>query len=381
MSRLVLIDTVDQLPGLLPIHAWSALMSCELVVVGEAHHPFVPHLEMAELRYEVLPAAGEETASLTGVDLLGGTDPRLVLRARHVVDRVRASGETAYLFGPGDTEAFTQTLGMEAAQAGLEVEVVYFAQRPKGVSLLELVNVEQRLLGPGGCPWDLEQDHRSLAEYAVEEVFELIEAIESGDPDHIREELGDVLLQVVFHAQMAENAGSFTIDDVATEVAQKLVRRHPHVFGDAKVADADEVMENWEDLKAAEKPEREGAFDGVPPGQPALSYVRKLQYRAAKTGFDWEADVEAAERVKLELDEFLGASTDEQREHEVGDLLMSVVGLARRHDIDPEMALRGAARRFRARFEDMVQHAQKPLGELSRDEWLALWAQAKNTQS
>jgi MazG family protein len=381
VPRLVLIDTADQLPGLLPLHAWSALMSSELVLVADEDHPFVPHLDMAELRYEVLPPLGEESVSLAGIDLMGGGDPRLVRRARHVVQRVQEADEASYLFGPRDDESFTQVLGMEAARAGIEVEVVYFMAAPKGLRLLELVKVEERLLGPGGCPWDREQDHRTLAEYAVEEVFELIEAIESGDAAHIREELGDVLLQVVFHAQIAEGAGGFTIDDVAGGVADKLVRRHPHVFGDVRVADAAEVMANWDELKAAEKPERDGVFDGIPAGQPALSYVRSLQSRAARTGFDWEADGEAAERIRLELEEFLAADSDAQREGEIGDLLMSVVGLARRHGVDPELALRGAARRFRTRFEAMASSAARPLRELSREEWLELWGQAKAAES
>ena len=381
MARLVLIDTADQLPGLLPIHAWSALMSSELVLVAGADHPFVPHLDMADLRWEALPPLGEEPVSLAGIDLMAGGDPRLVRRAKHVVQRVTETDEAAYLFGPRDGDSFTQVLGMEAARAGVEVEVVYFMAAPKGLRLLELVSVEERLRGPGGCPWDREQDHRTLAEYAVEEVFELIEAIESGDVAHIREELGDVLLQVVFHAQIAQDAGTFTIDDVAGGIAEKLVRRHPHVFGDATVADAAEVVANWEELKAAEKPEREGVFDGVPSGQPALSYVRKLQSRAAKTGFDWEADIEAAERIRLELDEFLAAGSEEQREHEIGDLLMSVVGLARRHKVDPELALRGAARRFKQRFEVMVAAADRPVEELTREQWLALWQRAKAEQT
>ena len=381
MPRLVLIDTADQLPGLLPLHAWSALMSSELVLVADEDHPFVAHLDMAELRFEVLPPLGEESVSLAGIDLMGGGDPRLVRRARHVVQRVQETDEVSYLFGPRDDESFTQVLGMEAARAGIEVEVVYFMAAPKGLRLLELVGIEERLLGPGGCPWDREQDHRTLAEYAVEEVFELIEAIESGDAAHIREELGDVLLQVVFHAQIAEAEGRFTIDDVAGGVADKLVRRHPHVFADVQVADAAEVMANWDELKAAEKPEREGVFDGIPAGQPALGYVRKLQSRAAKTGFDWEADGEAADRIRLELEEFLAAGSDAQREGEIGDLLMSVVGLARRHGVDPELALRGAARRFRTRFEAMAASAARPLPELSREEWLELWNQAKAAES
>jgi XTP/dITP diphosphohydrolase len=375
VARLVLIDTAEQLPGLLPLHAWTALMSSELVLLGSADHPFSAHLHLADLRYEVVEAPGE-TASLTRVDLLAGISPEEKRRAERIVDIVQEHGEAAYLLGAGETDAFTRTLGMEAANAGVEVEVVYFTERPKGVALLDLVRVEERLRGPDGCPWDREQTHESLGRYAVEEVYELLEAISIGDPDSIREELGDVLLQVVFHAQIAEDAGTFTIDDVARGISGKLVRRHPHVFGDVQVADADEVMANWEELKAAEKPDRD-LFEGIPPAQPALGYVGKLQARAAKTGFDWNADAEAADRIRAELDELQAATAHAERVREVGDLLMSVVGLARRYEVDPETALRGAARRFRTRFEAMAMAADRPFGELSRAEWLHLWEQAK----
>jgi XTP/dITP diphosphohydrolase len=378
MARLVLVDTSDQLPGLLPMHGWSALMSSELVLVSDAEHPFASHLDLAELRFEVVPQL-EGRAPLTRSDLLAGLSPQQKKRAEWVVDRAREVGEVTYLFGPADSEGFTRTLGMEAARAGVEVEVVYFMVAPTGSTLLELVEVEQRLRGPDGCPWDREQDHRTLAAYAVEEVYELVEAIAGGDPEAIREELGDVLLQVVFHAQIAAEAGTFDIDDVARGIVDKLVRRHPHVFADTQVADADEVMANWEELKAAEKPERDGVFDGVPPAQPALGYVEKLQKRAAKVGFDWQADADAAERIRSELVEFLGAADDAEREHEIGDLLMSVVALARRHGIDPELALRGAARRFRTRFEAVVAGAgDQPLSTLTAEQWVALWEAAKS---
>ncbi|MDQ3537792.1 MAG: nucleoside triphosphate pyrophosphohydrolase [Actinomycetota bacterium] len=379
MVRLVLVDTADELPGLLPLHAWSALMSSDLVLLGTADHPFVAHLAMAELRYEVVEDAG--AGALSRADLLSGLTPADKAKATSIVDRVRAEGEVVYLFGTGDDDGFTRTLGMEAARAGVEVEVVYFGVRPPGTRLLELVRIEQRLLAPGGCPWDREQDHRSLARYAVEEVYELLEAIESGDRDAIREELGDVLLQVVFHAQLAskdsEAAQSFDIDDVAADIIAKLVRRHPHVFGDTQVAGSADVVANWEQLKAAEKPERSGPFDGVPAAQPALAYVEKLQSRAAGLGFDWDLDAEAADRIRLELEEFTAAGNDTEREREIGDLLMSVVGLARRHGLDPEMALRGSARRFRERFEAVVATADRPLAELDRAGWLRLWDAAK----
>ena len=385
MPRLVLVDTADELPGLLPLHAWSALMSSDVVLVGSADHPLLAHLDLADLHYEVVTAT-DRTAALSRADLLSGMTPAEKAKAEAIIDRARAAGEAVYLFGRGDEEVFTRTLGMEAARASLEVEVVYFSVKPKGARLLELVSVMDRLRDPGGCPWDREQDHRSLARYAIEEVYELIEAIEAGDRDAIREELGDVLLQVLFHARVAEDEGTadepgFSIDDVADAIGAKLVARHPHVFADVTVADADEVVANWETLKAAEKPERTGPFDGVPTAQPSLSYAQALQRRAAKAGFEWSADAEAADRVRAELDEFLRAGDDAEREREIGDVLLSVVGLARRHGIDAETALRGAAARFRRRFDAVVAGASGALADLDREQWLRLWDQAKAAEA
>ncbi|MPZ72286.1 MAG: nucleoside triphosphate pyrophosphohydrolase [Nitriliruptorales bacterium] len=376
MSRLVLVDTADELPGLLPLHAWSAIMASDLVLVGSAQHPLVDHLTMADLRLEIVGEPAEPRA-LSRTDLLSGLSPLDKARAESIVDRARDEGDVVYLFGSTDQEAFTRTLGMEAARAGVEVEVVYFGVQPRGSPLLELVRVMERLRAADGCPWDRKQDHRSLARYAVEEVYELLEAIDAGEPDAIREELGDVLLQVVFHAQIATDAAEFTVDDVAGGIVEKLVRRHPHVFGDASVADADEVLANWETLKAEEKPERSGVFDGVATGQPSIAYSEQLQRRAAKVGFDWAADEDAVARIRSELNELLAARDDAEREHEVGDLLLSVVSLARRHGIDAEMALRGAAARFRRRFEAMVPDPDEDLGAVTREEWLRRWDEAK----
>ena len=352
MGRLVLVDTHDALPGLLPLHGWSALMASDLVLVGSPEHPFVSHLDAADLAVEVVPE-GLDSAPLGRTDLLGGTDPAVKARATWVVDRAEQHGEVTYLFGSGDAEAYTRVLGMEAANRGLEVEVVYFGIAPKGTRLLEFVAVEERLRGPGGCPWDREQTHSSLGRYAVEEVYELLEAIAAGNPAAICEELGDVLLQVVFHAQIAADEGTFDIDDVAGGIAEKLVRRHPHVFGDTEVADAGEVMRNWDQLKADEKPERNGPFDGVPLAQPALQLVEKLQNRAAKLGHDPADDAGLAtdgHTVAEALEAFQEA--DEQaRSDRLGDLLAAVVDLARRHGIDAESALRDSAHRFRMRVE------------------------------
>ena len=376
MARLVLVDTADELPGLLPLHAWSAIMSSDLVLVGAPDHPFLPHLDMAELRHEVV-AEPDQPKALSRADLLGGVSPLDKARAEAVVDRAKAEGEVVYLFGKADQEAFTRTMGMEAARSGVEVEVVYFGVMPNGAKVLDLVRVMERLRGTDGCPWDREQDHATLARYTVEEVYELLEAISSGDADAIREELGDVLLQVVFHAQIAADAGQFTIDDVAGGIVDKLVRRHPHVFADVTVADADEVVANWDTLKAAEKPERTGVFDGVAVAQPSLGYSEQLQRRAAKVGFDWATDEQAVRQVRSELEEFLAAPDEAQRVHELGDLLLSVVSLARRGGIDSEMALRAAAARFRRRFEAVVAASDEELSSLSPQVWLQRWQAVK----
>ncbi|MEX0658777.1 MAG: nucleoside triphosphate pyrophosphohydrolase [Egibacteraceae bacterium] len=382
-ARLVLVDTCDQLPGLLPLHAWSALTRSELVLVGSDDHPFRGQLQLADLPCRTVPAP--TGGALGRTDLLSGVSPGAARQAERVVALAEQHGEVAYLFGPGDDEPFTRTLGMEAARAGVEVEMVYFALAPKGARLLDLVRVQEQLLAPDGCPWDREQTHESLLRYAVEEVYELAEAVTAGDASGIREELGDVLLQVVFHAQLAEQSEHpgerFTIDDVAGGIADKLVRRHPHVFGDAQATTASSVMASWEELKAAEKPERDGVFDGVVAAQPALGYVGKLQSRAARAGFDWEHDADAVARVRAELDELLAAEDADRRAEEVGDLLMSVAGLARRLGVDAESALRGAAHRFRTRFAAMVALAERPLAELSRAEWLALWERAKRAEA
>lgn len=374
MSRLALVETSDQLPGLLPVQAWSTLTASETIILGSADHPFLSQLETAGLSHEVVPAqaqgTGTEGPAAAGASTATGQAARIVARAEEL-------GLVSYLQDRSDDEALARTLRTEAAGSGVEVQVVPFAPHPKGASVLDLVATEERLLAPGGCPWDREQTHASLIRYAVEEVYELADAVEAGDAAEIREELGDVLLQVVFHAEMADRAGTFDIDDVAQSIVGKLVRRHPHVFGDVVARDADTVMANWEELKQAEKPERERLFDGVPAALPALGYVGKLQSRAAKAGFDWEADADAGERIRSELEELEAAGSQDERAAEVGDLLMSVVGLARRYDVDPETALRGAANRFRGRVDAMVAAAGKPLSELTRDEWLALWEQAK----
>ena len=200
--------------------------------------------------------------------------------------------------------------------------------------LLRLREVMDTLRSPGGCPWDAEQTHESLLKYLLEESYEFIEAVEDGDRSAMREELGDVLLQVYFHARMAEDDATdpFSIDDVATAVAEKLIRRHPHVFGDVQVSGSDEVLENWEAIKAAEKG-RTSATDGVPLGQPALALASKLIYRAEKFGHEISIDHPVA------IDPHLS-------EDQLGDLLLGIIDQATKAGLDADAALRAANKRF-----------------------------------
>jgi tetrapyrrole methylase family protein/MazG family protein len=248
----------------------------------------------------------------------------------------------------------------------------------------ELTAIMKRLRAPGGCPWDAEQTHESLTRYLLEETYEVIEAIESRSPEHIKEELGDLLLQPVFHAAIAEEAGSFTIQDVIATLCDKLIRRHPHVFGDLKIADSSAQIENWEKIKKAEKgAERLSALSGVPPHLPALLKAQKITEKAARVGFDWEHVDQVMAKVMEELHEFeeaMAAGDNEHMEAELGDLLFAIVNLGRFLSINPEEALRKTITRFQSRFhfvEESLhdqgrQMATTPLADMDR-----LWEEAK----
>lgn len=249
--------------------------------------------------------------------------------------------------------------------------------------LSALIDVVRHLRSPQGCPWDREQTHASLRATMLEEAYEVLEAIDEQSMPKLREELGDVLLQVLMQAEIAEEAGDFSLGDVADSVREKLVRRHPHVFGDVKVSGADEVVRNWEQLKAAEYG-RESALDGVQRSLPALQWSWSLQRRAANVGFDWPNVDGALEKVREELDELREAPTVEAREAEFGDLLFTLVNVARKLGINPEDALRGTTGRFEARFRMMEQQARaegKSLRDLDIEELDRYWEAAKRGKS
>jgi ATP diphosphatase len=245
-----------------------------------------------------------------------------------------------------------------------------------GSQFNRLAEVMARLRDPeGGCPWDLEQDFATIAPYTIEEAYEVADAIERGDLAGLREELGDLLLQVVYHAQMAAEAGAFDLADVASGIADKMIRRHPHVFGDVEVASAAAQTEAWEKLKAAEKP-RAGALDGVALGLPALMRAQKLQKRAARVGFDWPDAQGPRAKIDEELAE-IAAAPSERHAEEIGDLLFAVVNYARHLGVDAEEALRSANAKFERRFTAMEVAGGTGFPALELDAKEALWQAAK----
>ena len=226
-----------------------------------------------------------------------------------------------------------------------------------GLQLLELVKVMARLRGPGGCPWDAEQTHASLARHLLEETHEALAAIDDGDRDALRDELGDVLLQVVFHAQIAADEGAWDVDDVARRLIDKLIRRHPHVFGEVEVAGADEVLVNWEQIKAEERGRGADLEDDIPASLPALARASKVQRRAAGFGFDWRTREAALAKLREEVDELEAAAPGADAEAELGDVLFAAAAVARRLDVDPESALRRTTSTFARRYEAMRARA------------------------
>lgn len=256
--------------------------------------------------------------------------------------------------------------------------------RPQRFELQPLVDVMARLRSPGGCVWDIEQTHRSLRRNLIEEVYEVVEAIDLEKSELLCEELGDLLLQIVFHARMAEESGAFSMQDVVDGIVEKLVRRHPHVFGDVTVRDAGEVVLNWEAIKRREKAkERPSALDGVPKDMPALSRAAKLQQKAAKVGFDWDSAGPVWEKISEEIAELkaaIEAKDAAQIEAEYGDVLFSLVNLGRFLGVDPEIALNGANRKFTRRFNEVekrVRASGREWAQYTLKELDAFWDEAK----
>lgn len=247
-------------------------------------------------------------------------------------------------------------------------------------NLEELIEVIRRLRAPDGCQWDREQTHRSLRPNMIEEAYEAVDAIDDGDAAHLKEELGDVLLQVILHSQIASESGEFDIEDVAKGIKDKLIHRHPHVFGDVKVSSTSEILENWDKLKAEEKTHRKSAMDGISRAQSALMSAQKISKKAVKTGFEWPNEKSLYDCIFSEFDEFKEAVTEGDKKHmeeELGDILFAVVNLARWNKIDAEQALLTTNKKFEKRFRMMEKLATKPLEQYSFEEFDNLWKSAK----
>ena len=247
--------------------------------------------------------------------------------------------------------------------------------------LMEIVRI---LRHPGGCSWDMEQTHQSIRRNFLEEAYEAVEAIDNNDLDGLKEELGDVLLQVMFHTSIEEDAGTFTLDDVADGVCKKLIYRHPHVFGDVTVHSTGEVLSNWEELKRKEKHQdtQADAVDAVARTLPALWRAEKMKKKAAKAGFEWRDVGGALDKLSEELDELKAAALNGEGDpaEELGDVLFSTVCAARFLDADPEAALHAACEKFSARFrktEELAAERGLKLSGLSEEEQTALWGEAK----
>lgn len=366
--RVVLVETSDELPGLLPFQAWDALGTAEVVLMRDVDtHPSAPHLYAAGLDLAELEPAALERGDL---DLTrpGAPDDRRFAKA--LVSRAMDGDVPVYLLGPADGGLAPALAGM-AAEHGLQIELVFLAPIPEGTELLRLVEVMRRLRDPEhGCPWDAEQDHHTLVTYLLEETYELVEAIEGGSDVDIVEELGDVLLQVVFHARIASDRDAFGIDEVARGIADKLERRHPHVFADGDAETADDVRVSWEKLKAEEKG-RTGPFEGVPEAMAGLMLLEALQRKAAKRDLVHEPSVLPDLRRLAD-----GLAVDGDHEVAVGALAEGLVHVAREVGVDPEVAARSAARRFRSQAEEVLRVAAErgiDLAEQSHEERAALW--------
>jgi tetrapyrrole methylase family protein/MazG family protein len=251
----------------------------------------------------------------------------------------------------------------------------------------QIMTIMNRLRAPGGCPWDAEQTHESLKRYLLEESYEVIEAIDTGSDELLKEELGDLLLQPVFHAAIAEERGAFTMDEVLTSLSDKLIRRHPHVFGDQDIKDSEAQVANWEKIKKAEKgDQRRSALSGIPPHLPALMKAHKISEKASRVGFDWEHVDQVIGKVREELHEFeeaMSQRSQERMEAELGDLLFAVANLGRFLSIDPEEALRKTITRFQNRFthiEDSLHTNGRHIQDASLEEMEALWVEAKKKE-
>jgi len=362
----------------LSLGAWDALRSASCPrLVRRRGHPALLWLESSEGGI-AFDAAFEDLSDAEA--------------AERVLDAARA-GDVVYAV-PGHPLMGDPSALMVAEAARREsIPLRVFAPAPppaeSPADFDALVAIMARLRDPlQGCPWDREQTPQTLRKYVIEEAYEVVEAIDSGDPRKLSEELGDLLLQVVFHAQLAREAGQFTLDDVTRSIVEKLVRRHPHVFGDLSVSGSEQVLTNWEKIKRAEPgyEDRASILDGIPPALPALMRALEVSKRVVKVGFEWPTVAEVLDKVEEEIQELraeIAAGETARAGNEMGDLLFTLVNVARQLTIDPEDALRRMTQRFAARFRHIEKHAAqsgRAVSEMPLEEMEAVWQAAKQAE-
>jgi tetrapyrrole methylase family protein/MazG family protein len=240
------------------------------------------------------------------------------------------------------------------------------------------VEIIAKLRAPDGCPWDREQTHQTLIPYCIEEAYEVVDAIQSGDVNELKGELGDLILQVVLHAQVARDNKTFSIEDVLNDISEKMIRRHPHVFSDAKVTTAGDVVKQWDEIKKKEG--KKSVLEGIPKHAPQLHRSLKIGEKVAAVGFDWKKTEDVLDKVQEELKEISEAKNHQEKEEEFGDFLFSIVQWARHQNIDPEQALMKANAKFNGRFskmEEMIQSEKKEFKKMSLAEWETYWQRVK----
>lgn len=371
----------------LPVRVIEGLSFLEPTFTALQLDPY-PHLYLVdalELTTRHMPAFPPESAALVAqiYSSFVAAEVKMTLLAaypdEHPVRLVHAAGTA---------DEVVEDLALyeidRSPQLGL-LSSLYISPLAAGTSFEALQEVVARLRAPDGCPWDREQTHLSLRKYLLEEAYETIQTLDNEDMDGLCEELGDLLLQVVLHAQIAGEEGDFNMTHILKGIHDKLIRRHPHVFSNWEVDGVGKVLQNWEKLKAAEREARggekiKGLLDGVPLALPALSQAQEIQDRAARVGFDWPQIDGAIDKIAEELAELKAAATDEERMAEAGDLVFAVVNVVRWYKVDAESAVRGTSLRFRRRFGYIEQAARaqgREMASLSFEEMDALWNEAK----
>jgi tetrapyrrole methylase family protein / MazG family protein len=372
-----------------PVHVVEGLSFLEATFAVLGVDPF-PHtalvdaLELSAAHFPPFPPSAPAVIAQIHSPAVA-SEVKLVLTAlypdEHPVQLVHAAGTPQ-----AQVEALALYAIDRSPQVGLQT-CLYLPPLGDNTSFEAFQEIVAHLRAPEGCPWDREQTHQTLRPHLLEEAYEVLSALDAGDPEALREELGDLLLQIVLHAQIAGEYGEFTMSDVLQGIHTKLVHRHPHVFTGLKIPDPKGVIENWERIKAAERAssgkEAEGILAGVSLALPALSQAQSYQERAARVGFDWPNVQGVLDKIVEEVEEVRGTATTEGKALEVGDLLFAVVNLARWYGLDAESALREANARFRRRFAriEAAAHAQgRPLAEFSLEEMDALWESAKGEE-